>query len=239
MITVGQAVLQGSKVVLAPPSLGWGAVRAVRLTNYTQNVLILTNLSGQSQSQEYLLPLQQNVYESANVGVPPSITVLDVGGGIVTPPTVLVEWSTAPLDDFIGSYPTVIGAPSGTPYAYVSLEHVQPASSGPTTFSYMSIGANPFRKSITIVNDTDPLSVPGTGGLRWATSPASFLITPSPGIAPIMAVGSGRTLEYTGPIYIGFDGKVNVSAGQTDYTVELVEESYGAASLIDRLYDAP
>lgn len=230
MIVVGEAVVQGNKVVIKPATLGFGAVRAVRLTNYTANVLVLTNISGQDQSQEYLLPLQQMVYESINASGVPTVDVKDIGASITAPPTVLVEWSTDPIRDFTGNYPTVIGEPSGAPYAYITQESVNNDISSLDFFNYMSIGANPFRKALTVINNTNPLS--NDSALHWSYNTDSFEPA-SPILAPTFERGSGRTILSTAAVYFGGVGQSG-GGDLRETTLEIIEESWGAPSPITR-----
>ena len=234
-ITVGQAVVEGNKVVIKPPNLGTGAARAIRLTNYTANVLILTNIDGQTQSQEYLLPLQQMVYETINVTTVPTVAVLDIGGAIVTPPTVLVEWSTDPLKDFTGTYPTVIGAPSGAPYLYVTQLVVNNNGSAFTFFDYMQIEANPFRRALTLINNTQLDSTDDQ--LLYSQNPDLFTVDSPTELGAPIARGSGRTFEATATLYFGGEGR-SPSNGFQATTMEIIEESWGAQSVIFRRWDA-
>jgi hypothetical protein len=218
MIVVGEAVVQGGKVVITPPTLGFGAVRAVRLTNYTANVLIVSNISGIDQSQEYLLPLQQMVYESLNTSGVPSISVKDIGAAISAPPTVLVEWSTDPLPDFPGTYPTTIGEPSGAPYLYADSGLIQQDTG--ISFNYMSIGQNPFRTSLTIVNNNYGAGFDGIVSWYGGTVPPSSALA-----GAVIPAGGGRTINSTAPVYVGVRGTDAATA-----TLEIVEESWGAQS---------
>lgn len=110
MIIVGQASVNpdtGNVELVAP--LGFATARAVRVSNFNSDAVILSNISGVDQSQEYLMPQQQNVYPTANAGRVPT------ANGLSLPPdqiatNLLVEWSTDPQADFLGTYPVGIPA---------------------------------------------------------------------------------------------------------------------------------
>jgi hypothetical protein len=112
VIVPGTAIVNAStgKIELIPP-LGFGTARGIRLSNYNTDTLTLTDISGTSQSQEYLPPQTQMVYATDNVGRTPTII-----GQTLTSATlvtnILVEWSTDPAADFIGTYP--VGLPQST-----------------------------------------------------------------------------------------------------------------------------
>jgi len=215
MIVPGQATVVGSDVTITSPGQ-FNVFQSVRLTNYTNMVLILTNIDGTSQSQEYLLPLQQMVYPFRNIQKVPTITTLSVGGGINTPPTVLVEWSTDPVSDFLGTYPTTIGAPSGVPYFYVSYLITNFSASVPL---YTVIGANPFREQIQLINHY-------SGDIRWSTE----RITSSSDwtTKPPITSGTSRTLVSTGAIYL------EPVASDTTQVIEVIEQSWDIASVVDQ-----
>ena len=221
MIVLGSASVSiaGSTVTIDSPG-GFGAFRAVRLTNYTANVLVLTNISGstQGQSQEFLLPLQQMVYQSANVQTIPTVTVFGVEGTFSVAPSVLVEWSTDPLDDFNGTYPVTIGTPSAVPYACINLYNILP---GDIT---SVLAANPFRRSVTLVNQTDDPNPVASGILYASTNNGMNWVGP-PYAVPTIAAGAGRTLETTSALYFRTTG----GAANGTY-LEVLEESWGACS---------
>lgn len=127
MIVVGTAVVNAStgKVELIAP-MGFGTARGVRLSNFTGDTLILTDISGTSQSQEYLAPQTQMVYPTANVGNTPFVL------GYSYPPSqvaanLLVEWSTDPDADFIGTYPASLPTGITTSLAGTNLINSYPS----------------------------------------------------------------------------------------------------------------
>ncbi len=223
MIVIGSATISAdqSKVTINSPG-GFGAYRGVRLTNYTANILILSNIASESQgqSQEFLLPLQQMVYHTANVQAVPTVTVFGIEGSLQVAPSVLVEWSTTPLDDFQGTYPVTIGTPSATPYACVNLYTV-PAGANTAVLS-----ANPFRRSLTFINQTVPgADLPALTGIFWATTNLPVWSTST---APIVPVQAGRSIDTTAALYF------HVTGSATNGTmIEIIEESWGACSLYD------
>lgn len=110
MIVVGTATVNPStgKVELVAP-LGFGTARGIRLSNFTGDSLILTNISGVDQSQEYLAPQTQMVYPTDNIGATPTIVGYSYGSEQIAQ-NLLVEWSTEPNADFIGTYPAALPA---------------------------------------------------------------------------------------------------------------------------------
>lgn len=143
MIVVGTATVNDNtgKVELRAP-LGFGAVRALRLSNFNADAIILTNISGVDQSQEYLQPQQQMVYQSINVGNIPTLN------GLSLPPTqiasnLLVEWSTDPTADFIGTYPVGLPSQISSTNGTSRTNTITPANT-PTLFNtFVDLGAIP------------------------------------------------------------------------------------------------
>lgn len=225
MIVIGSATItpDQSKVTINSPG-GFGAYRGVRLTNYTANILILTNISseGQGQSQELLLPLQQMVYHTANIQAVPTVQVFGVEGSLQVAPSVLVEWSTTPLDDFQGTYPVTIGTPSATPYACVNLYTVFPG--GNTSV----LSANPFRRSVTFINQTVPgADAAAITGILWAVTNLPVWNATT---APLIPVQAGRTVDTTAALYFFPSGSATNGT-----KIEIIEESWGACSLYDSI----
>lgn len=109
VISIGSAI--GSQVILESP-LGFGATRAVRVTNTTADIVVLTNILGVGQDQQYLFPSQQMVYYSVNISATPTAQGLTLSAATIAA-GLYVEWSTEPHEDFIGTYPTNIAGSSG------------------------------------------------------------------------------------------------------------------------------
>lgn len=105
-IFLGEATQQGTSFTITPPR-GFNGVEAVRLTNYTGEVLILSNISGVGQNDEYLMPLQQMVYHTANVSNVPQVKGTLLGNPFLTS-ALFVEWSDDAEQDFIGTYPVTL-----------------------------------------------------------------------------------------------------------------------------------
>lgn len=112
MIVVGTATVNphtGKVELNANSAMGFGTARGVRLSNFTSVSLTLTNISGVDQSQEYLAPQTQMVYPTANIGATPIIES-DQPAAVIAE-FLLVEWSTDPDTDFIGTYPAALPVP--------------------------------------------------------------------------------------------------------------------------------
>jgi hypothetical protein len=193
-IRLGESTVSGTNVELKAPG-GFGTFQAIRLTNYTANVLIITGIdSDDPGSQEYLLPLQQNVYRTNNVGNIPKVTGINLGA-LTAVPTVLVEWSDNPLKDFPGIYPTAIGIGVATP----SVNIVRVALS--LAFTTYVIPGNPFRKRISIFNACDYVAatdytIPGVDGrAEWTATNTGW------GSVPLIPQGCERIIETTAPLY--------------------------------------
>lgn len=107
-IIVGTASVNGNKVVLTPP-MGFGTARGVRISNFTPDTLILNNVSGTDQSQEYLAPQTCMVYRTLNVQQTPYVQGFNYAASQIAP-NILLEWSTDPDTDFIGTYPSALPA---------------------------------------------------------------------------------------------------------------------------------
>ena len=172
-IYLGDATLQGNNVTITPP-VGFDTIDGVRLTNYTGDVLILTDIDGRSNSQEYLMPLQQMVYHTANVQKIPRISGLALGSQFDNA-ALFVEWSDDSRNDFIGTYPTNITQVALVPAEFATVQLLTLDGVTPT-----EIPAGP-RNSITLVNQ-------GATNIAWNTVD-DFAAQPS--IVP----GSGRSLN--------------------------------------------
>lgn len=201
-LVLGKAVLAGNAVTLSPPEGGFGGITAVRLTNYTGDVLILTNISSDSPGQEYLMPFQQNVYHIENVRTPPQVVGQQLAAAFATA-TLLVEWSNDPLKDFPGTYPTALtqagiissAAPKFNVAAVAipndAATHTIPANGARTSMSFFVDGANAVEW-----NDADS---------GWGTNPQ-------------VQVGSGRTVDTTQAVYLrAVGGATSVQYWETAY----------------------
>lgn len=110
-IILGDLRGQGDVVIMDPPG-GFNSIDALRLSSYCDAAIIVTNLLGTDQSQQYLQPNQQNVYPITNIGRTPQL--VPTGADTVTTilDNVTVEWSNDPRNDFQGVYPTQISPPA-------------------------------------------------------------------------------------------------------------------------------
>lgn len=108
MIVPGTATVNPDThyVELSAP-MGFGTARGVRLSNFTGTTITLQNISGVDQSQEYLAPLTQMVYPTSNVGVTPRAFGVGYPSDQIAQ-NLLVEWSTDPGADFLGTYPAAL-----------------------------------------------------------------------------------------------------------------------------------
>jgi len=193
MIILGKATIAPQGVIIDTQDIsGFNTVAAVRLSNYSGDVITLRNISGQDQSEEYLMPLQQMVYPSANIRNIPTLEALSLGNAIVVE-TVLVEWSTDPLVDFQGTYPvpltevgTVFLTPENNPA--VTAGDVLELTTADTTYD---IPGYVFRHSITVINN-------GSTNIQWSTVDAGW---PHATILP----GSSRTLNAPNTLYFQSD----------------------------------
>jgi hypothetical protein len=184
-LVLGKATLVGNAVTLSPPEGGFGGVTAVRLTNYTGDVLIITNISSDAPGQEYLMPFQQNVYHIENVRTPPQVVGQQLGATFATA-TLLVEWSNDPLKDFPGTYPTALtqaGIISSAAPKFNVAELAIPGDS-----ATHSIPANGARTGLSFVGD-------GTNAVEWNDADTGW------GTNPQVAAGTGRTVDTASAVY--------------------------------------
>jgi hypothetical protein len=188
-IRLGEAIVQGTGVRLKAPGQ-FGLFEAVRLTNYTANVLILNGIdSDDPADQQYLLPLQQNVYKTSNTTNVPEVVGLSLGA-LTSVPTVLAEWSDNPLKDFPGTYPTAIGLGVATPA-------LTPARLAfPIAFDTVPIIGNPFRKRIVLSNHaTFDVGDAVDASIEWSSTDTGW------GSNPRILQGETITVESTVPLY--------------------------------------
>lgn len=149
MIIVGTAEVNSStgQVELIAP-MGFNTAEGVRLSNFTGDTVTITGINGRDQSQEYLAPQTQMVYATANIGATPTVIGFTYTAEQIAA-NLLVEWSTDPSNDFLGTYPTAL--PTGITVAYgTSLVNSFPSTTPlntvprdlgiiPTTYGYVSI----------------------------------------------------------------------------------------------------
>jgi hypothetical protein len=177
-IVLGAAVLTGNAVTITPPEGGFGGVTAVRLSNYTGDALIVTNINSESPGQEYLLPFQQNVYHIENVRTPPKVVAQVLGSGFPTQ-SLLVEWSNDPLQDFPGTYPaSITQAPINPANTQDGVVVMAANANG-------QIPASTSRLSTTFFNT-------GPGVVFWSTKSTTVLGAATSAQLP---VGAGVTLD--------------------------------------------
>lgn len=113
MILLGKLTINNDGTVTLPPPAGFNTVQAVRLSNYCNAALVVSNI-GTTNQQLLLMPVQQNVYAAPNTTQNlklASLTGADSAATIAA--SVLVEFSTEPDVDFAGySYPAQLSVPS-------------------------------------------------------------------------------------------------------------------------------
>lgn len=193
-VFLGQATLSGNTVQIEPP-LGFGAVDSVRLTNFTPDVLILTNINGRESSQEYLMPLQQMVYRTQDVTQIPTITGVALGSSFPVS-QVFVEWSNNGLVDFPGTYPIEVTEPATSSQSWVA----GVVTLTDTGITY-TIPGDPLRQSTTVINS--------------GSTTLNFLPTDGPWIAPVpsLVAGASFTLRNGAEIYL----RTEAAGGQATY----------------------
>jgi hypothetical protein len=108
MIIPGTADVDAStSLIMLRAPFGFSTARGVRVSNYNQDAIILTDISGTDQSQEFLMPLSQMVYPSVNAGRVPSARAFS-SATVAAADAILVEWSDDPDHDFLGTYPVAL-----------------------------------------------------------------------------------------------------------------------------------
>lgn len=181
MIRLGSAVVNADgTVALQRPASATGSFKAVRLTNYTASIIVIGNINpDDSGTEEYLLPLQQNVYGTNIKGSMPTFSDVSLGSTLNVD-GVLVEWSTDPDRDFgKRQYPTTVSsggfaAPSGTIFQMPLVD---------ATVTY-TIPANPFRTRLYLANYCG-------ASIHWSSTDGGW------NAAPTILDGTDRTL-FTG-----------------------------------------
>lgn len=200
-VFLGSVTQQGSKNYISPPA-ALTSVEAVRITNITSDVLVLSNVAGNGQSLEYLLPMQQAVYKSEGSQQIPTVYGVTLGN-VLPNSQIFVEWSDDPLNDFPGTYPTTIGSLAATAPGFEN--GVVTMANANTTYS---IPANPNRLSLSFTNT-------GSVPVMWLpTNPAS----PWAGTNPTIAAGNGVELNTSAVVYL----QSTSAGGQVTYWGETV-----------------
>jgi hypothetical protein len=162
----------------------FGAAHGVRLTNYTPSILVIADISPKEPTQQYLLPLQQNIFSTKSVGKLPVIQDVSVGTSLNTS-GVLVEWSTDPASDFAGlTYPTTVSN-GGNASPSSSVYQLPLAANG----AVVSIPGNPFRTEIVLYNRSG-------GSIKWSTANAGWNANPT------ILNGDSRILHATSQLYL-------------------------------------
>jgi hypothetical protein len=179
---------QGNTFLIQPPT-GFGSVEAVRISNYTGDALILTNIVGEGSDQQYLMPFQQMVYPFENVRAIPTMTGLQFGDGINTE-AVLIEWSSDPDSDFPGTYPVTL-----TEATFAASTAFSAATTVVGANDQVEITANASAINRTVVNLG--AGVIYLGASAGATVPDDcFTLSP----------GAGITILNNAPIWVTADG---------------------------------
>lgn len=204
MIILGSASIQGNTVQIDTKTVaGFGSVQAVRLTNYTADALILTNINGTGQSQEYLMPLQQMVYHTLNVSTIPTVIAQSLGTAFDVA-ALFVEWSTDPTIDFIGTYPQqVTQVPVILPPPAAATKVNTGTYIFPDTVTIYTIPANAKRVDITVTNQSTngaDIAVGGSGTPDFATSP---VLSPGQSIT-FVSVGELNFIAGLAACVLGF-----------------------------------
>ena len=215
MIVIGSAVFDPVKDTVSLDTkdvAGFNTVVAVRLTNYTSDVLVLTNINGRGQGQEYLMPLQQMVYLFPNVTQVPLIRGLQLGADIPAS-ALLVEWSLdvgdgAPDTDFPGTYPTQVTAPATVGTGFAILASVHTFADTITTFI---VPANPKRVTVTLINQS-------SGGQNILFGGSSDHVLWDDTTTALMTPGAGLEFSSQGPLYF--------RAGSNGAKLAVIEETF-------------
>lgn len=171
---------QNDKLVIKPP-FGFNTIQGVRIANYTVDVLILQNITGDNLSdRQYLPPATQMFYPIRNAQDYPTMDGLQIGPDLPNE-QVLIEWSDDPDNDFLGTYPYALplnpdSFASGNQAYNVRYEgnatpddglHYSGGGAGTPTVDASSLDMNalPARLAATIVNEgTNDLYYSKDGG---------------------------------------------------------------------------
>lgn len=189
MITLGTATVQGSSVIIKAPVGGFGGVKAVRLTNYTADVIILSNINGTSPgARELIMPFQTNVYACDNIRDAPTALGQTLGSTFATA-SLMVEWSDDPVTDFPGTYPAnVTQAPINPSNSSDGVVVLAANASG-------TIAAQPLRLQTTFFNT-------GPGVVYWSQNASTVL---GAGTSASLPVNAGVTLDGGATVYLKAD----------------------------------
>jgi len=185
-IFLGSVTQQGNRLGISPPA-ALSSVKAVRVANITSDVLILNNIAGNGQSQEYLLPLQQAVFKTEGVQQIPTIYGQALGDALPLS-QIFVEWSDDPLADFPGTYPTTLSALSATAPSFIN--GVIALTNANQTYS---IPANPLRTSLSFTNSS------AAGNVMWLPADKA---SPWTGTNPTLTPGNGVTIDTSAAVYL-------------------------------------
>lgn len=189
---------QNNDTLEIQPPAGFNTVNALRITNYTVDVLILTNIMGNNNSdRQYLMPLEQMVFAVENVQTLATMQGLQLGADIEQE-RVLIEWADNGLDDFEGTYPVFVTIlPQFTDTNWQGdTETIDMAGS-------LTVPANPRRQSTTIVNEstTAVLTVkPSTGGNGVLVQPLAAMTYNNGSEAVVTTDTDDTTVSWFGEI---------------------------------------
>ncbi len=187
-ILIGSARTVNGQVTITPPAGHSGSIHAVRLSNYSGELLILTNMYSERPGREYLVPFQQMVYQIFNFQEVPTIVGILLGTAFDTA-RLLVEWSTEPLADFPGRYPVDLTQAdlSGIGGAAPSWEVFELPV--PNDAASHSIPAQITRSSLTFFND-------GAVNVAYRAVDTGWGVND-----PVILPGSGRTVNTTAAVF--------------------------------------
>lgn len=201
---------------IVPPQGGFGGIDGCRLSNYTGDALIITNIDTERPGQQYLMPFQQMVYKIENLRQAPSLDALTLGQDFSTS-DVLVEWSTEALHDFPGIYPCTLVQAALAGSAAPAWENHQLAV--PADGTTVSIVADARRISMSFMND-------GTEKLMWSYADNGWGGSGGGG-RPSLDVGSGRQLDTKAQVFF----RIFNDTGSTDGHLQWFETRYGSVPI--------
>lgn len=200
---------ENDTLVIKPPT-GFNGANALRITNYTVDVIILQNITGTNPGdRQYIMPFQQTVFEIETVQDYPTMKGQQLGVDIPQE-QVLVEWADNGLDDFEGTYPTQVTVSPFFPtdglgtYLF-SMDEGSFGDSGGETPAVV-LGGNAH---IRYPQSTSRL---GATIVNWGPDTIFFTNTVAAlGTVAVVPIGPGAsmTIGNGGEVVVGFDDSVS------------------------------
>lgn len=176
---------QGDSLVVQPP-VGFNTAEAIRMANYTVDIIVLKNIGGNNVSDtQYLPPATQMVYPIKSFQQNPTFFGIQLGPDLPNE-QVLVEWSDDPLEDFQGTYPYAL----------------------PLNPDSFATGNLAYDLRVDVSGGVATMKFHGTNGFSTPPTITSSILT-----IPVTTTRLSATIQNEGSTFLNYSGAGGFGAG--------------------------